>query len=57
MAAKKYLAFEELIALAKQHYNHGGDGIVECWDRSTFETWVKEFGPMTKRQALALIRI
>ena len=57
MTDKKYLSFEGFITLAKQHYNQGGDGIVECWDRAAFEYWVKEFGFMTKKQALEIINL
>lgn len=36
---KNGLTYEELIDLAKKHYNDGGDGVVECWDRNTFDSY------------------
>lgn len=54
---KKGLTYEELISLAEEYYNRGGDAIVECWDKKTFDYYVKEFGPMTKKDALDFFRI
>lgn len=48
------LTYEEFIALAKENYTKGGDGYVECWDDRTFTYFVKEFGPITKTQALQM---
>lgn len=48
------LTYEEFIALAKANYSKGGDGYVECWDDRTFAYFVKEFGPITKTQALRM---
>ena len=53
----KPVTFEELIELAKKHYNKGGDGIVECWDRHTFDEYVRMFGPISKRAAMRLVRL
>ena len=51
------VTYEELIELARKHYNEGGDGIVECWDRDTYDTYVELFGPISKRPAMRLIRL
>ena len=52
----KTLTFEEFITYAKKHYNEGGDGIVECWDKTTFNTYVEMFGAITEKDAKMLIR-
>lgn len=57
MAKAKTLTYEELIALAQEHYTEGGDGVVECWESYQFDDYVKEFGPMTRADALALFRL
>ena len=51
---ERVLTYEELMALAKAHYDKGGDGYVECWDERTFAYFVKEFGPITKARALQM---
>ena len=43
----KVLNYKELVELAKANYTHGGMSIVECWEQSTFDEYVKEFGPIT----------
>lgn len=48
------LTFDQFIALAKANYTKGGDDYVECWDDRTFAYFVKEFGPITKTQALQM---
>lgn len=53
----KYLTYEELIAYAMKHYNEGGDGIVECWDETTFNTYVEMFGAITEKDAKMLINL
>ena len=53
----KVLTYEELIILAKENYNKGGDGVYECWGKSEFNEWVKEFGPITKKDALEMFRV
>lgn len=53
---KKFLTYEELIELAKKNYNKGGDGVVECWDKNTFNEYIKMFGGITKRVAMQIIR-
>ena len=50
------LTFEELWELAQKYYTKGGDSIVECWDKNTFNDYVKEFGPITKKDALAMFK-
>lgn len=52
--ADKALNYEEFIALAKANYNAGGDGYVECWDDRTFDYFVEEFGPISKKRALQM---
>lgn len=46
------LTYAEFIALAKDNYNKGGDGYVECWDERTFAYYVENFGPITEAGAL-----
>lgn len=48
------LTFDQFMALARENYDKGGDGYVECWDDRTFAYFVKEFGPITKPQALQM---
>ena len=48
------LTFAELMALARENYDKGGDGYVECWDERTFAYFVKEFGPITHARALQM---
>ena len=50
----KTLTYEELMELAKKHYNEGGDGVYECWDKMVFDSYVKMFGPLTEKKALAM---
>lgn len=52
--ADRALTYAELMALARENYNKGGDGYVECWDERTFAYFVKEFGPITKAMALQM---
>ena len=52
--ADRALTYAELVALARENYNKGGDGYVECWDERTFAYFVKEFGPITKARALQM---
>ena len=53
----KAMTYEELIEYAEKHYNKGGDSVVECWDKKTFDIYVKEFGPITKRRALQMFKL
>ena len=50
------MSYEELIAFALKHYNEGGDGVYECWDRRTYDEYVAEFGPITKSKALKMFK-
>ena len=52
----KGLSYEELMDLARANYSKGGDTVYECWDRRTFDEYVKEFGPITKSKALKMFR-
>lgn len=53
----KGLTYEEFQALAKEHYNEGGDSVYECWEKSQFEEYVKEWGPMTVAGAMSLFKM
>ena len=46
--AKQLLTWPELLKLAREHYNAGGDGIVECWTEADYN----EYGHMTEAEAL-----
>lgn len=52
----KVLTFEEFIEYAQKHYNKGGDGFVECWEKRDFDEYVGMFGGITKRKALQMFR-
>lgn len=51
------MTYEELMALALKHYNQGGDGVYECWDRQTFDEYVAEHGEITHKDALRMFGI
>lgn len=48
------LTYEQFMALARENYDKGGDGYVECWDDRTFAYYVHEFGPITEASALEM---
>lgn len=50
----KPLTYEELISLALEYYEKGGDWIYECWDKKYFNEHVETFGPIYKSDALAI---
>lgn len=50
----KELSYEELLALALEHYHDGGDGVYECWDKPMYDLYVSKLGPITKRKALKM---
>lgn len=52
----KAMTYEEFIEYAKKHYNKGGDGYVECWDRKTYDEYVEMFGPITRTKARAMFK-
>lgn len=52
----KNLTYDELIELAKQNYNNGGDVVYECWDERFFEDFTRQFGPITEKKALAMFK-
>ena len=54
---EKALTYQELMDLAKQHYNEGGDATYECCDEKWFNDYVEQFGPMTKKIALNMFKI
>lgn len=51
---ERALTYAELMELARENYDKGGDGYAECWDERTFAYFVKEFGPITKARALQM---
>ena len=56
MARAKALTYEELMEYALKHYDKGGDATYECWDEKTFNEYVEQWGPITKRKALEMFR-
>lgn len=48
------MTYEEFMKFALKYYNHGGDGIYECWDRQTFNDYVSEHGEITEGEALKM---
>ena len=48
------MSFDELYKLALEHYEEGGDSVVECWDENTLREYEAEFGKMTKERALRM---
>lgn len=50
------MSYEELMEFALKHYNEGGDGVYECWDKRTYNEYVAEFGPITKSKAMKMFR-
>ena len=51
------MTYEELMALALKHYNEGGDGVYECWDRRTFDEYVSIHGKITREDALKMFGV
>lgn len=49
---ERALTYDQFMKLARENYDKGGDGYVECWDERTFAHFVKEFGPITRASAL-----
>ena len=54
---RRPISFMELLEMARDKYNEGGGGIVECWDENTYNDYVKRFGPMKKADADMLISL
>lgn len=52
----KTLSYQEFMDLSKQYYLKGGDGYYECWDKKTFDEYVKMFGGITKSKALRMYK-
>jgi hypothetical protein len=48
------MTYEELIAWGHANYNKGGDVFVECWEKSDFDEYCREVGPMTEEAAKQL---
>lgn len=57
LESKDNLTYDELVALAKEHYKEGGMEIIEFWDENSLREYEKEFGPMTKKQAIRLMKV
>lgn len=55
MGENKVLSYEEFIALASEHYEDGGNAIVECWDHNTFNEYISQFGSITIKRAKQII--
>ena len=52
----KNLTYDEMLKLALDHYEKGGDGFVECWDEKMFDEYIEEFGPFTRAKALKMFK-
>lgn len=52
----KGLTYEELMKLALEYYDKGGDATYECCNRKWFDEYTSMFGPITKRKALQMFR-
>lgn len=50
------MSYKELQEMAMEHYNNGGDVVVECWDVREFNNYVAQFGRITKAIALDLFK-
>ena len=55
--ATKVLTYDEMMKLAIDRYDKGGDGFAECWDEKMFDEYVAEFGPFTKSSALKMFKL
>lgn len=53
----KTLTYRELVELAEEYYNRGGDAIVECWTEEMFNNYVEMFEPITKEKALRMFEM
>lgn len=51
------LTYDELMKLAQEHYKDGGADIIDFWDENSLKEYEKEFGPLTKKQALRLMKV
>ena len=51
----KNITYEELMKLANENYNNGGDAIYECWSKKDLDEYIEEVGSLTRQQALDLI--
>lgn len=53
----KALNYQEFMDYAMAHYTKGGDEYYECWEKYQFDDYVNNFGPITKRRALAMFKL
>ena len=49
--------YDDFQGFALEHYEHGGDVIVETWGIDDFEEEVRKNGPMTVKRAYELFRM
>lgn len=54
---EKDLSFGELLTLAKENYAKGGDVIYECWDQNFYDDYVKECGPVKRKDVKKLFSL
>ena len=52
----KALTYTELMDLALEYYNKGGDTVYECWDEAYVNEYVARFGVITKTKALQIFK-
>lgn len=50
----KVLSFGELLTIAKENYAEGGDTVYECWNQSFFDDYVREAGPVYRKDVKSL---
>ncbi len=53
---KHYVSYEDFLRIARAEYAHGGDCIVECWERYQFDEYVKLFGKVTARRVYVMCK-
>ena len=52
----KALTYAELMDLALEYYNKGGDVVYECWDEKYVNEYVAMFGAITRAKALKIFK-
>ena len=55
--SEDHLTYDELIELAHEHFKEGGMEIIEFWDENSLNEYEKEFGPLTKENAIRLMKV
>lgn len=51
------LTYEELMKLALEFYEEGGDCVYECWDEKVFKEDCELCGPMTVERAYGIFKL